>query len=342
MSTKLEETLMDLNTECESLKSQLTHSKKEIEIHKSKNLALNETNEDLTNQNTSLGDKVQQLTTQLNALKDINSTFDELTSKNDSFKKNIKNLEQNIKHYESENKQLKQQLEEYKLKLSQNDRSNENKKVIIDSHKQTESKQSVKIEELEDKIQILETELSQQTYPHLEEDMKLHIPSPLPGYLPSLNDRKTLNIKSSENIAQVTNTILTTNVSSKSEIILTPNAFSDKFSHLITVTGTSLDMYTNPSMISTASANDGTIMAGYDMAALLQQKEIECKELLEKKEQSDKEIIRLKKQYDKNSLTNDYNKLKRENRILKQTLQKSYCSMGCFSSSWFKDKVENE
>eukprot|EP01084_Bolivina_argentea_P153822 268188_1 len=310
MTNKWYEQLTDLSTECVSLKSQLTYTQEEISILKSEDSELKETNDNLTNQNSLLEETIQQISGKLNTFKDLSDEFAEINSKNIGLKNQIKNLQQQIKNYESENKKLHQQIDEYKLKLVQNDFNNQSKSKLIENYKKTQLQQSLKIQELQDEIQILKTQLTQLQQPYCDEiDNRQFVSA---AYLPALNIDKTLHISST-----------------KTKLLSTPKISRNVNTEYYNMPTLYIATYNSQtSVISVDNDSGNELMSAQDVAEILQQKDVEYKELLEEKLKIAEEIEKLKETYCTDTVSTEIIEMKKE----KKKSKDEFCS--CFFSSW--------
>eukprot|EP00483_Globobulimina_turgida_P003233 UN03238 len=152
--------LVDLKTECDSLKSQLILSKEEIQIHKSVIYDLKQTNDELKIENNSLTEHNQLLTYHLKCYHELKDCLNAMNNANTHLNADIDKFKQHTKRFENQRNELTQEVEVYRLESSQQEISNEMNQQQIANCKQIESEQNEIILQLQHAVQTLESQLN--------------------------------------------------------------------------------------------------------------------------------------------------------------------------------------
>jgi len=111
MPLSLEERLADSQTECESLRSQLSRLKEEIQIHKAENLVLKEADVELRRSHKASEEKYALLTLRLSAFNEMRIESEALTKANARLTETVSEYRQKTKALLSENSSLRKRVD---------------------------------------------------------------------------------------------------------------------------------------------------------------------------------------------------------------------------------------
>eukprot|EP01084_Bolivina_argentea_P108410 193751_1 len=181
-SRTLTDQLVDLRTECESLRSQNALQNKEMQIHESELTELKKQNAEIKNENTALIEKNKFLSAHSKNYNELKDKLDTMNSTNISLNTTINTYKQAVQDIENKNKQLIQTLRLLTNKTSQSEIENASNKKEIDQHKQKHSHQNTIITQLQDDLDILQSQLTtiqtqRQQIPVVEDEKDIHLPA---------------------------------------------------------------------------------------------------------------------------------------------------------------------